>query len=845
MRVRKLLAVVVGLVVCVPMWASRGRPVSDLRFDGTVNLGGGFVASDGKDFLFLSNTGSNPYVYIQRVVGGTQVGPSLGIGAGTAAGIAWTGTDYLVSWSTPAGIWTARVSRQGALISGSTRLVMQHSGWFASNAQSALVVGRIDNSTILTQPLDLTGQPSGPAVTMDMPTVPFVEDLTVNASGSGYAIVCTGYRDTLLRRLRSDGTPLSASPVSLEGPYANNTAEYHSDHCVVATDGTDTLILFPGEKYQADTELKTVIIGPDGTVKRAPHTVYTMPGMGARSLQPTTAVWTGSEYVIALAVSKDPTGNFTTVDAGLLRIDRSGDPVGDVAYTTSGDRRKVPIGLGWNGSQLLVAWYDTTNQQGYGSFCAAVPMATMIASAPAALGQTLNAQSGLRLAASNGQYLAAWAETGSVTTIRASRIDAGGNFLDGEGIALGTVQTPSSFTIPEIAIDSDGTNWLVVWASGNVQGRRVSRTGALLDSQSLAIALGTDVAVRWNGANYVVVAGNDSLSSATVSRDGAVSLARTLASSAFEYEPLGSIYTAYRYPSLVIVRGEMLAAYVKVVNSCGGVQPACGAESTILGLRLDSSASPVNQTAFTATNVWYNPKLATDGTHSLMVWSSYDSAVGTGSIFGTFLSADATQQSGTTFRIAAKASFRDVAFDGSDFLVAFQNADSPNVVGTVRVTTAGAVKDMAMLPLDDGESAANSTIATSPSMATLVGYLNLHPAYDGRSRGAFLFSTEFTASLRAIPLPPSVTGALRIDQNTIDVRWQPAAGAMGTSVELQLEDGGYRTIGVAGGGTSSARFSLAGLQGSGVRLRAWNAAGLSEASAPIPIALPRQHAVRH
>jgi hypothetical protein len=149
-----------------------------------------------------------------------------------------------------------------------------------------------------------------------------------------------------------------------------------------------------------------------------------------------------------------------------------------------------------------------------------------------------------------------------------------------------------------------------------------------------------------------------------------------------------------------------------------------------------------------------------------------------------------------------------------------------------------------MLPLDDGESASNPVIATSPGMPTLVGYLDLHPAYDGRSRGALLFDTDFTAPLPAIPLTPSVTGALRIDLNTIDVRWRPPAGAIGTSVELQLEDGAYRTIGIAGGGASSARFSLAGLQGNAVRLRAWNAAGLSEASAPVPIALARQRAAR-
>jgi hypothetical protein len=322
-----------------------------------------------------------------------------------------------------------------------------------------------------------------------------------------------------------------------------------------------------------------------------------------------------------------------------------------------------------------------------------------------------------------------------------------------------------------------------------------------------------------------------------------VTSSRTLMTSSYQSQPLSSTSITYRFPSLVVVRGETMAAYLNVLTSCGGIQWACGEESTIVGWRLDSSANPIGAAATLAKNAWSTQMLATDGTHHLLAWSAYDASVGEGSIFGTVLSADAPQE-GTPFRIASKASLRDVAFDGSDFLVAFQTATSPYPVGTLRVTPAGAVKETAMLPLDDGESAANPTIATSPGMPALVGYLDLHPAYDLRSRGALLFSTEFTPSALAVPSPPSITGALRIDQNTIDVRWQPAFGAIGTSVELQLEDGAYRTIGVAGGGASGARFSLAGLQGSAIRLRAWNAAGLSEASASVPIALPRQHAVR-
>ncbi|HEY4642911.1 MAG TPA: hypothetical protein VII75_16345 [Thermoanaerobaculia bacterium] len=560
--------------------------------------------------------------------------------------------------------------------------------------------------------------------------------------------------------------------------------------------------------------------------------------MGAFSLQPTAAVWTGSEYAISLYASKDPSHAYG--DTGLLRITGTGSVVDVLAYATSGDRRKVSTGLGWNGSQFLVTWYDTDNQQGYGSYCATVPMATMTPTAPAALGRSLNAQTGLKIAASNGQYLAAWFETGSVTTVRASRIDNAGNFLDGEGIALGIVPALPPYTTPAIAIDSDGTNWLVVWATGAVRGRRLSRTGSLLDPQPFLITSGYEVAVRWNGSNYVVVAGNDSLTSAAVSRDSVVTSSRTLLTSS--YQPsFASSHIAYRYPSLVVMRGEVMAVYENVVDICPGTFGGCGDEWTIVGWRLDSDANPIGAAFTLAKNVQSPPMLATDGTRHLLVWSAFEPS--SEPIFGTFLSPDAPQQ-GTPFRIASRAYAQDLAFDGNDFLVSFRTPASPSALGTVRFTPAGAVKDTAMLPLDDGESATNPTIAASPGMATLVGYLDLHPAYDGRSRGAFLFGPEFTAPLPAIPLPPSVTGALRIDQNTIDVRWQPSVSAIGTSVELQLEDGAYRTIGIAGGGTSSARFSLAGLQGSAVRLRAWNGAGLSEASATVPITLPRTRAVR-
>jgi hypothetical protein len=218
-----------------------------------------------------------------------------------------------------------------------------------------------------------------------------------------------------------------------------------------------------------------------------------------------------------------------------------------------------------------------------------------------------------------------------------------------------------------------------------------------------------------------------------------------------------------------------------------------------------------------------------------------------GSIFGAFLPADAPWQAGTPFHIVSNATMNSVVFDGSDFIVAWKTTTTPSTVGTAVVTMAGAVDNAVLLPLDTAESATAPAISAAPGMPALLGYVDVHPANDSRSRSALLFRSEFVAPRPAIPSPPSVMGASRIDQSTIDVRWLPSAGGLGTAVELQLDDGTYRTIGVAGSAASSARFSLAGLQGSAVRLRAWNAAGLSDASALVSIVLPlpRQHAVRH
>src|SRR5258706_6190323 len=86
-----------------------------------------------------------------------------------------------------------------------------------------------------------------------------------------------------------------------------------------------------------------------------------------------------------------------------------------------------------------------------------------------------------------------------------------------------------------------------------------------------------------------------------------------------------------------------------------------------------------------------------------------------------------------------------------------------------------------------------------------------------------------------VPTAPHIIDASRLDADAILARFHPMSDALGVSLELRLADGTYRQIGVAAGGATTIRGSLAGLTGSFVRLRAWNAAGLSLASNDVPI----------
>jgi hypothetical protein len=156
----------------------------------------------------------------------------------------------------------------------------------------------------------------------------------------------------------------------------------------------------------------------------------------------------------------------------------------------------------------------------------------------------------------------------------------------------------------------------------------------------------------------------------------------------------------------------------------------------------------------------------------------------------------------------------------------------PGALVTSRITAAGVIHDRHESPLDEAEWAFGPAAAASATLPALIGFIGQHPAYDNVPRGVLLFAGEMDAPA---PVPaPVITCATRNVDGTITLHWLPVPGVLGISIELELEDGTFRPIAVASSDAAMATVSTAGLEGSTVRIRAWNAAGLSEPSGIAP-----------
>jgi hypothetical protein len=198
------------------------------------------------------------------------------------------------------------------------------------------------------------------------------------------------------------------------------------------------------------------------------------------------------------------------------------------------------------------------------------------------------------------------------------------------------------------------------------------------------------------------------------------------------------------------------------------------------------------------------------------------------------LSGAAPQHGGASYLMDGNAYGPALAYDGRDFVLAWHRWNERTIV-TGRVRTGILIAADPMPPDGDEVILSKPDVAATPNMRPLIGFASQHGAYAGVPRAMALFASEVETPAATIPAAPSILSATRLDGDTMLVRWEPVANALGIGIELRAADGTYRQIGVAPGGATSGRGSLAGLSGVSIRVRAWNAAGVSVRSLDVPI----------
>ncbi len=787
----RILSLLIACALAGDAFAVRGRPVSNHRFEGYTDPNGPSIASDGVDFLTLGS------LEVQKVVNGRPAGP-INPTLIPLDDHTWTGTHYL-------GLnfrWIVRLSREGSLISDPIDV-------FSEPGEASIVAGRSSAlafvrtwNDLRVRPVSLDGHPTGPETVLPhFPAQPPPSAAPrLAAAGDRFAAVLPSESGVELFLLRPDGS--HERTVSILKPAAYDNSRW----AFVASDGSNFLVAFVATQLNGGGPvLVTAVVGLDGTLRKRTE-IRNVGDVPFRTVTPVGMVWADSQYYVLADVSTDP--NTPNSAPALLRLTRDGDLTGGLVPLPG---HHQAFDLAWNGRELAVVT---------GAGVSSVDPALRV-SPPAKLGRSLSEQVLVAVAAGPGGYLAAWVEDDDgATSVRASRVDAAGNYLDGDGIILGSSQ--ATF----LAIDGNGPHWLVAWTSGGVVRVRALSFAGVPASADVPVGSGHVADLLWRGSQYVLLRWNDdALYADTLRQDGTVVATRELVPRQTTQFPGHSTVTYAVDAHLLPLRDRLLMVYGAVTATC---KFFCSPNTTVKGLSLDTpGATPfvIDDQGFIS-NVY---DVASDGERGLVVW-----ALSNG-VYGRFLTGE---QPGPRFVVNDGWTHAVVAHDGAGFVAVTGSFLQPMTTariqpdGTVTGRTV-AVHDGILEPQD---------LAASATLPALLGYRLGYAGYR-KYRAALLFTSEF-APPAATPPAPQIVCATENPDGTISVRWQPAVNALGVSIELQLADGTFREIAVAAAGATAARVSRSGLTGNAVRVRAWNALGLSQPSAIAPSVPPPAASLR-
>jgi hypothetical protein len=806
------------LAIATPAMAFRARPVSDLRFEETTYGQPAAAASDGTDYLVVIEREDQGYInlYTQLISQGAPYGPAVLIGQGYSKSVIWTGSQYLVAWGDRAGVYLSAVSRRGALMSA-PRLIISGYPIGAPKAVSngrRILVTMLTDTQIVGAFADLNGQPIGSVFPMAERQQAW--DYALTSAGDGFALVRISF-ETHVFRFDEEGKPLLAGGTRVGG---------QGVHGAIASDGTNVTVIFTsydGLSTGAST-LKIAVIGTRGEIVQPPRFLWSGTDVGS-------LLWNGSEYVSARRTDYS-THDTTETSVRLQRISRMGELLDTELFLTVPATSPV---LASNGREYLITLNHSYIR---------LPIGSSSPTEVVELARSVDSQEALAMSWGPRDLLAVWRETDhNGSKIVASRIDATGRYLDGTGIVVATFSDPYSLPMP--SVDSDGRNWLVVWNGRGVNNAcRISPEGVILDPKPIAFLVGSVPVVRWGGNSWLVVGNlfDGRMRSATITSDGRVSpikifddvtayLTRTY--------PYGN--PVYKDPVLAFDGQQFVVAFSEVVT-LGFSGPMPVEEYSIVTERLSADGDSIMGSRFVLPRYADNLSIASNGPQTLVVFTDGALLLNRGYAPTTTVIDDGpftyVPWSGSPFWIQTATTW-----NGSEFVVAV--ATQERKVRLIHTSPLGYTSDVITLPRNSGEHTHGVVFPPSSRSGTdVLGLLTQHEdAYEGASRAELAFAGDvIDARVQQLaPAAPVISKAIG-DPSGVTITWQPQDGVLGFEIELRQSDGTERIMGIAAGRASSTHIPYAGLTGTAIRLRAWNAAGLSAPSSEMSLTMPRVRA---
>jgi hypothetical protein len=459
----------------------------------------------------------------------------------------------------------------------------------------------------------------------------------------------------------------------------------------ISFDGANYLVVWEDYRAAGSQSVYGARVSSEGSVlDPSGISISTVAG---RQSRPAIA-FDGTNYLVVwgnlLGEAYDVYGTRVSVEGSVL--DASG-----IAISTTAGVQSSPA-IAFDGANYLVVWEDNRSGDTYDIYGARVSVAGSVLDASGiAVSTSSGGQSRPATAFDGTNYLVVWCDlrSGVAYDVYGSRVSVGGTVLDSLGIAiLAAVQTQSD---PAVAFD--GTNYLVVWwdsrngSTSDIYGGRVTAEGNVLDPSGLPVSTAANnqvgSAVSFDGTNYLVV-WSDRRNSSTSDIHGArVSIGGSV------LDPSGiDISTAAGDQSLPAISFDgtnYLVVWVDSRNS--SMWDIYGARVSVGGNVLDPSGIPIS----TAASYQYCPDVAFDGTDHLVVWQDFRSENGYDT-YGARVGVGGSVLDASGIAIATGAyteAYPAVAFDGTNCLVAWQDYRSGSTydIYGARVSVGGNVLD--------------------------------------------------------------------------------------------------------------------------------------------------------